>query len=100
MNNNIFESNARNLLKHAKEVRDVKKTEYRADFDRLANFRKQAALKGETVLQAISGNMSKHTVSIYDMISDADHDVEKWEEKLGDQINYLLCTYNAVIEKQ
>ena len=46
--------------------------------------------------------MCKHTVSIYDLINDAeigkDIPLEMWDEKIGDSINYLLLL-NALVRE-
>lgn len=109
MNEKSFNNYAKFILDQAKGVRDIKKTEYAAEKDRLSNFRKAAAIQGVSVPIAIRGMMVKHTVSIYDLIegefgSDSSlrnsYDLTLWEEKIVDQINYLLLLYSAVVESK
>lgn len=104
MNQEIFESLATKLLDHAAEVRGAKAKEYATNDDRLSNFRKAAALATVTMPEAVAGMMVKHTVSIYDMVNASFKETlgaypeSLWLEKLGDQINYLLLIYAAIIE--
>lgn len=76
----------------------TKGAEY-APVDRLYNFRQAAHLEGVTVIQALSGMMAKHTVSVYDMCWDGtEHSMEKWEEKITDHINYLLLLKAVLVD--
>jgi len=99
-----FDNYAREILSIAEVVRNNKMVEYEASIDRLANFRKAAELQSKSVPEAISGMMSKHTVSIYDMINaefksrNVTYDMQLWIEKIGDQLNYLLLLYAAIKE--
>lgn len=73
--------------------------EYSTDDDRLVAFRKAAHLQGKTLAQAIVGQMSKHTVSIYDMVeSGHSFTAEQWNEKITDHLNYLFLLRAAVEE--
>jgi hypothetical protein len=72
-----------------------------ATTDRLHNFKKAAALKGETPRQALMGMMVKHTVSVYDMgmsFSES-YPPELWDEKITDHINYLILLRAIVAEE-
>lgn len=55
-----------------------------------------------TPVKALGGMMSKHTVSVYDLIEDYEQDKviskEIWAEKIGDSINYLLLL-TALLEE-
>lgn len=81
------------------DVLVVKAKEY-ATSDRLHNFKVAAALKGETSVQALAGMMAKHTVSVYDMCmaNEFDRNMDTWNEKITDSINYLLIL-RALIEE-
>ena len=47
--------------------------------------------------QALVGMMTKHTVSVYDMVNGGQaYASDKWDEKIGDLINYLLLLRVAV----
>ena len=70
---------------------------YSTDEDVLHNFRVAAGLQGCTVTQALAGMMSKHTVSVHDMINSGQrYGSAVWDEKIGDLINYLLLLRVAV----
>ena len=68
--------------------------------DRLHNFKVAADLQKITTRQALAGMMAKHTVSIYDMChDDASFDMEIWDEKITDHLNYLLLLKAVVHEE-
>lgn len=70
---------------------------YSTNEDVLHNFRVAAGLQGCTLTQALVGMMTKHTVSVYDMInSGQSYAPAVWDEKMGDLINYLLLLRVAV----
>lgn len=69
----------------------TKAREYATDADRLHNFHAAAALLRCTPEQACWAFLAKHLVSIGDMVASGHvQPREKWDEKLGDAINYLL----------
>lgn len=89
------------LLFIAKRKMERRAREYSDDSDRLRNFKTAAELRHQTLYQAIAGPMSKHTVSIYDMIdSPESYTVDVWEEKIVDHINYLILLRAAIAEEQ
>ena len=58
-----------------------------------------AGLQGCSVTQALAGMMTKHTVSVYDMINSGQaYAPDIWDEKIGDLMNYLLLLRTAVKE--
>ena len=72
---------------------------YSTDEDVLHNFRVAAGLQGCSVTQALAGMMTKHTVSVYDMINSGQaYAPDIWDEKIGDLMNYLLLLRTAVKE--
>lgn len=72
---------------------------YSIDEDVLHNFRVAAGLQGCSLTQALEGMMTKHTVSVYDMInSGQSYAPAVWNEKIRDLINYLLLLRIAVKE--
>ncbi|MDX9917288.1 MAG: hypothetical protein RBT15_04655 [Gudongella sp.] len=76
-----------------------KQKEYSTE-DKLHNFRISAQIQNITMEQALAGMLSKHTVSIYDMIASGDrYSVEKWDEKINDHIVYFLLL-RAIIEEK
>lgn len=75
----------------------VKAKEYGPE-DRLHNFKVAAVLQGETPVQALQGMLAKHTVSINDLCRTGSRDLNIWNEKITDSINYLLLL-RALIEE-
>lgn len=70
-----------------------------SSIDRLAHFKKAAALQDISPAEAAFGMLAKHLVSVSDMVSaDKEHSLEKWEEKISDSINYLLIL-RAIVEE-
>ena len=80
----------------------VKKTaEYNLDDDRLSVFKRAGALQKETPEKALLGMLTKHIISIYDMVLDGgSYPIEKWDEKCIDATNYLLLLLALETEKQ
>lgn len=98
MTSETFERLMEEQFERCEAVLLHKAKEY-ATGDRLHNFRVAADLQGCTEIQALSGMMSKHTVSVYDMCeSGRDYPLALWEEKITDSINYLLLL-NALVRE-
>lgn len=77
----------------------VKAKEYATE-DRLHNFKVAAALHGCTPEKALAGMMAKHTVSVYDMCNSGEvYNLDLWDEKITDSINYLLLL-RAIVEEE
>lgn len=69
--------------------------------DRLRSFKVAAALQHLTPKQALCGMMCKHTVSVFDMVeAGEDYPIEKWDEKITDNINYLLLLRGLIEEEK
>ena len=72
-----------------------KKKEYTGDrIDRLSAFKIAASLQ--------AGMMSKHVVSLYDMCYSSllQFELEQWDEKITDCINYLILLKALIKEEQ
>lgn len=68
--------------------------------DRLAHFKKAAAIISGTPKEALLGMLAKHLVSISDMCTDGrQYTKERWNEKITDSINYLLIL-RAMVEEE
>ena len=79
--------------KYAEEATDE------TEVDRLAHFKKAAALQDMTTAQAAFGMLSKHLVSVADMVgSRQSYPLTQWNEKITDSINYLLIL-RAIVEE-
>lgn len=80
-----------------------KKKEYTGDSqDRLIAFKVAAAMQGCKPERALAGMMAKHIVSLYDMCY-ADReifDMDTWDEKITDSLNYLFLLRAIVEEDQ
>lgn len=105
MNKEKFNDLSTVILNHCHSLLVEKAAHYANDADRLANFRKAAALACVPVPKAVAGMMVKHTVSIYDMIENVygndpvgKYSLDLWTEKIGDQINYLIILFTAIAE--
>lgn len=83
----------------------TKAAEY-ARGDRLSNFKAAAGFLECTPEKALMGMRIKHEVSIRDMVEDLQRGpyghhwaLEKWDEKIGDSINYLILLKALIIER-
>lgn len=78
-----------------------KSAEYATDEDRLHNFKVAADLQGVSMREALAGMMAKHTVSVYDLCSDAGtmYTEAYIDEKIGDHINYLILLKAVLIDE-
>lgn len=80
-----------------------KKKEYTGDSqDRLSAFKVAAAMQGCSSARALAGMMAKHIVSLYDMCyADSEtFDMDTWNEKITDSLNYLFLLKAIVEEEQ
>jgi hypothetical protein len=100
MNHEEFTLIFEEQVNKCRETLITKAGEYADDDDRLHNFRVAAELVGTDLRSALGGMMVKHIVSIYDMIEDERcAPIEKWEEKVGDALNYLFLLMAVVKEE-
>lgn len=97
MNLKQFDKIVTDQLSRSELVLMGKGTEYaeeatdETEVDRLAHFKKAAALQDMTTAQAAFGMLSKHLVSVADMVgSRQSYPLTQWNEKITDSINYLL----------
>lgn len=83
------------------ETLQRKKKEYTGDSqDRLSAFKVAATMQGCKPERALAGMMAKHIVSLYDMCY-ADRetfDLNTWDEKITDSLNYLFLL-KAIVEE-
>ena len=100
MTNSDFNKIVNEQLKCCTNLLCVKGNEYDSSTeDRLHSFKVAAKLQGVSPKEALAGMLAKHTVSIYDMMRDGEHSIEKWNEKITDHINYLLLLKALVYEE-
>ena len=79
------------------EFNVVLEQQYRKCADVLAHKKKEYTPKA-----ALAGMMSKHVVSLYDMCYSSllQFDLEQWDEKITDCINYLILLKALIKEEQ
>jgi len=81
----------------------VAKADEYARGDRLSNFKKAAVLMSCTPEAALFGMVAKHIVAITDFCDDLANDTiqpyVRWDEKLGDIINYMVLLDALIIER-
>ena len=82
----------------------TKAAEYATNADRLHNFKAGAALSRTTPAGALLGYMTKHFVSVIDMVRNEESGTpptpEKVDEKIGDAINYLILLEAVFLEQR
>lgn len=99
MNFNTFNKIVDDQFRVCREILAKKGREYAPDTaDRLSAFKTAAKLQNITPLKALGGQMSKHTVSLYELIDNDSKDLDLWLEKLTDSINYLFLLHALVLE--
>jgi len=83
-----------NRIKTMEATLGQKALEYARNDDRLHNFNAASKMTGKIPEVCLMGMKLKHTVSIQDMITDIEDgklpSIELVEEKIGDEINYLV----------
>lgn len=91
-----------NRLYLTEKVLGSKADEY-ARGDRLSNFKKAAELMNCTPERALFGFVTKHIVALSDFVNDLEDGLnqtpERWTEKTGDIINYMILLEALVIER-
>lgn len=100
MTTEYFDRVVEEQIAYCEELLLSKGQEYAPDRDRLAAFKKAAALEGTTTKAALFGMLSKHLVSIADMcMINTPGLLAKWTEKITDSINYLLLLKAVIMEE-
>lgn len=91
-------------LEKCMAVLNVKSIEYSRQEDRLSNFKMAAKFESEEPEMALRGMLTKHIVSVYNIVDDIEFDdvlpsKELLGEKIIDCINYLMLL-EALIEER
>ena len=87
-------------LERCKSTFAAKCPEYAdTESDRLSAFKAAANLQRVGTLQAITGMMAKHTISVYKLAREESRNLNLWREKITDHINYLLML-EATVEHE
>lgn len=102
MEKNAFQAIVAHQLSRISSILGLKTKEYATDKDQLINIREAAKLQGISMQEAVGGMMAKHTVSIYSMIRNPDHEypMTLWDEKITDHIIWLILLLAVLEEKQ
>jgi hypothetical protein len=102
LNEKTFQILIRHSFYRSALILTKKKSEYSPGEDRLSNFKKAAELQGVTPEKALLGMVTKHFVSLCEMVADIEEvpwPKEVWEEKLTDTHNYLFLLEALVQER-
>ena len=100
MNNKDFAKVAEKQVNTCWNVLCDKSPEYDFGEDKFRNFKKASALLGISQEEVLLGYLTKHIISLCDMIPKAnDFTEDKFEEKITDTINYLLLLKGMLAER-
>lgn len=92
-----------NTLEQVRQVMGSKSAEYARNNEKLHNFKRAAGVLGVSPEKALLGMLTKHTVSILDIIDDIDKgklpSVELLCEKIGDELNYHILLKALILER-
>lgn len=102
MTNAEFSEVLERQLDRCRNVLVFKSQEYDMETnDRFHSFKVAGDLQQLTPKQALCGMMCKHVVSVFDMVeAGEDYSLEKWDEKITDNINYLLLLRGLIEEEK
>lgn len=91
------------MLKHCQATLASKHKEYANEESDYHNFDLAAALQSCIPERALIGMMDKHVVSVHDMVTAMENGWKPYaayvQEKIGDNINYLLILYAMILER-
>jgi hypothetical protein len=92
-------------IKKCLEILCRKAREYSRDNDRLSNFKRAALFEDEEPEIALRGMLTKHIVSVYDIVDDVEFEgilpsKELLGEKITDCINYLMLLEGLIEERR
>lgn len=99
MTNNEFITVATERLDRCRQTLALKADEYASDTDRLANFKRAAALQEITPVKALGGMLAKHVIALYDFIIREESNMARWDEKITDTINYCILLDALLAER-
>lgn len=94
-----FEKVSAKLLQDCIELLNTKQVEYNSDTDdRFLEFKQAATLLGTSTEYALLSMLSKHIVSLYNLVLLEHLDLAIYTEKIKDSINYLVLLYALLID--
>lgn len=88
-------------MRRCADILQKKTKEYTGDdTDRLSAFKAAAALQHCSPERALAGMLVKHIISLYDMCfaDGVSFDMDIWDEKITDSLNYLFLLKAIVKE--
>lgn len=101
MTNDKFINLIDDTFNTCKKLLDYKSNEYDFGEDRLHSFKVAAELQKVNNVVALRGYLTKHIISIFDMMTKyTEYPISKWEEKIHDVINYMLLLKALIIEEE
>lgn len=99
-----FNAFAKNFVKQTTSVLYAKGKSYALNRDdRLEHFKRAAEYLSTTPKEACLAQLTKHLISIRDMVCANDGTTfspEQWDEKIGDAINYFVLLRALVIDEE
>jgi len=95
----IFNELVDRRLKLTKDVLKKKGDEY-ATKDALFNFKRGAGITGTTPAKVLLGYLTKHLVSVLDIIDGKNNTESVVDEKIGDCINYFILLEAILAEER
>lgn len=99
-----FNAFAKNFVKQTTSVLYAKGKSYALNRDdRLEHFKRAAEYLSTTPKEACLAQLTKHLISIRDMVCVNDGTTfspEQWDEKIGDAINYFVLLRALVIDEE
>ena len=103
MNTTDFKKLCEKRLNKVAQTLTEKASEYSRG-DRLSNFKRLANLQRSTPEKVCLGLVGKHIVALYDFVNDIDKSVfqseERWNEKIGDIMAYMLLLEALIKERR
>jgi len=100
VNSEQFDAFLQGTFAKIDDVLSGKRNEYAPgdDTSRFHNFEVAAAFNDITPEQALWGMLTKHLVSLSDMVKNdvTDYSLAQWDEKIGDAVNYLILLWGLV----
>ena len=103
MTNKQFNKLLNRRISLIKKTLSKKAGEYASNNDRLHNFSAASKITKESKAKALHGMMLKHIVSVMDLIKYKDAGVKmdnkRIDEKIGDNINFLILLEAVLKEK-
>jgi len=103
VNHRDFDTLLDNTIEQIRQTMGSKSSEYARNSDKLHNFKRAAGVLGVSPEKALLGMLTKHTVSILDIIDDLDRgklpSVELLCEKIGDELNYHILLKALILER-